>query len=290
LSDAAAWVRVLAAVGIYVVIALATARLVRRVGSDLKDIGSRTSPKVAVLGLVANLTIAGLVLLMLVLVDGMPVTTLGLDVDAVDLMVIAGAFGVGACVAGAFLLVLRRTGRVDVRRSTRVGRARGDVGGAMLTVAVLAAVAVQEEVLYRGYVTVNLVHLGWALVAVASIVLFVGIHLLTNRFTAAQVASWTGGTAVLILAYLISGSLWVAIAIHLGMDLLNVVAFDIVGQYSLVAIKPSLTDQNRALYRLASGTLIALLLLSTYGAHVATPVSSSAPQGTVPCHRCTPSL
>jgi membrane protease YdiL (CAAX protease family) len=287
-SHPAAWARVFGAVGIYVVIALGISRIIRRIGSDLKNMEARTSPVVTLLGLVANLAICGFVVLMLVWVDGRPVSDLGLDLDVGDAAVVAGFVAVSVVVAGLFLLRLRRTGTTEVHLNTRPDRANPNVGGAALTVAVLVAVALQEEVLYRGYVTVNLIHLGWGVVAGASIMLFVGIHLLTNRFTALQLTSWTVGAAVLVLAYLVSGSLWVAVALHLGMDLLNVVAFNIVGRFSLVTIEPPLDERSRVAYRLASSALIAVLLLGTYGARVATPTSIHEAEGAVQCHHCKP--
>ena len=244
---------------------------------------------VTLLGLVANLSIVGLVVVMLVWVDGRPVSDLGVDLTDSDAAVVVGFVAVSVVVAALFLLGLRRAGIAEVRRSTRGGRAGPDVGGAALMVVMLIAVALQEEVLFRGYVTVNLIHLGWGVVTVASIVLFVGIHLLTNRFSALQLTSWTVGAAVLVLAYLVSGSLWVAVAIHLGMDLLNVVAFDIVGRYSLVTIDPPLAENSRAVYRLASSALIVVLLLGVYGARVATPTSAHEPRGAIQCHHCKPS-
>ncbi len=94
----------------------------------------------------------------------------------------------------------------------------------------------------------------------------------------------------MVLAYLVSGSLWVAVAIHLGMDLLNVVAFDIVGRFSLVSIDPPLAENSRVAYRLASSALVVVLLVGAYGARVAAPTSVHETEGAVQCHHCKPSL
>ena len=275
LSDLAPWGRVLGAVGLYIVMALGTSKLIRRVGSDLKDMQARTSPLVTLIGLVANLAILGLVLLMLVLVDRRPVSDLGLGLGATGTTV-ARRRRRTECRGGRALplrVAPRRHRRGPAPHAERPERASTSAARHSM-VAVLVAVALQEEVLYRGYVTVNLIHLGWGVVTVASIVLFVGIHLLTNRTSALQLTSWTVGAAVLVLAYLVSGSLWVAVVVHLVMDLLNVVAFDIVGRYSIVTIDPPLRESPRVAYRLGSSALISLLLLGAYGAHIAAPLSS----------------
>ena len=54
----------------------------------------------------------------------------------------------------------------------------------------------------------------WVVVAVTSTVLFTAVHLLTNRVSSYQVASWAIGGLVLVMAYLVSGSIWVPVVLH----------------------------------------------------------------------------
>ena len=145
--------------------------------------------------------------------------------------------------------------------------------GAVLMLSVLCAVALQEEVLFRGYVTVNLAQLGWIAVAVTSVPLFTGVHLLTNRIDGYQVVSWAVGGGILVMAYLLSGSIWLAVAMHFLIDVTNVVAFGIVGQYSLVTISPSLSVRDRAGYRVVSSLAVAVLLLAACGAHASAVIA-----------------
>ena len=134
--------------------------------------------------------------------------------------------------------------------------------------------------LYRGYVTVNLLPtFGWAVAAAASIVLFTAVHLLTDRADAAQVTSWAVAGALLMAAYLLSGSLWVAIAVHFLTDLTNVVASGIVGRYIPLSISSAPPGSWRLGYRAASSTLIAALLLGAYGPQVGVPSGASASAG-----------
>ena len=231
------WLRVLLAVLVFVVVALLASALVRRVGADLREMQGRTDRKVAIIGLLANLAVLGVVLLMLSALDGLPISALGLGFtarDAVVLALVGVLTGVGVL---GFLALLQATGRVSVRRRSGSGT-RGTTLGAVLMLSVLCAVALQEEVLFRGYVTVNLAQLGWIVVAVTSVALFTGVHLLTNRIDGYQVVSWAVGGGVLVMAYLLSGSIWIAVAMHFLIDVTNVVAFGIVGQYSLVTISP----------------------------------------------------
>jgi hypothetical protein len=84
-----AWIRVLAAVAVYLVIALLTSALIRRRGSNLREMESRSSSTVLVMGAVANLLVLGAVLLFVVLVDQQPLGALGLDLGGRDALFIA---------------------------------------------------------------------------------------------------------------------------------------------------------------------------------------------------------
>ena len=120
--------------------------------------------------------------------------------------------------------------------------------------------------------------------AAASIVLFAAVHLLTNRADAAQVTSWVVGGALLMAAYLLSGSLWVAIAVHFLTDLTDVVAFGTVGRYTPLSISPAPSGSWRLGYRVASSALIAAPLLAAYGPQTGVPSGASASAGRTAVH------
>lgn len=134
--------------------------------------------------------------------------------------------------------------------------------------AVLLIVAAQEEVVYRGYVTLNLLTLGPGTVIVVSTSLFVLIHFLTNRVNVYQIASWVISGLVLVIAYLTSGSIWVPIFIHFAIDATNVLVFNITGQFSLFAFSPALTERQRVGYCLVYGLTTLAAILAFYGMSV----------------------
>ncbi len=268
MTAATPWLRVGLAVAGYLVAAVGASMLIKRVGANHKDMAARTGRAVALIGLVTNLLVLGFVLLMVSFVDGRPLGDLGLGVDARDLAVIAVSLVVIAVLAALYLLRLRASGASDVTRRRTAPESAPEVTGGLLVVLVLVAVALQEEVLFRGYLALNLLQYGWAVVALTSTVVFAAIHLVTNRADAAQVTSWLVGGALFVVAYLVSGSLWVAIVLHLAADLTNVVAFGIVGRYTPWTIEPAPSGTWRASYRAVSSAAIALVLLLGYGLHV----------------------
>lgn len=275
------WLRVGIAVAGYLVAAVGASMLIKRVGANHKDMAARTGRAVALIGLVTNLLVLGLVLLMVSFLDRRPLGDLGLGVDARDLGVIAASLVVISVLAALYLLRLRASGASDVTRRRAAPGSAPDATGGLLIVLVLVAVALQEEVLFRGYVALNLLQYGWAVVAVTSTVVFAAIHLLTNHADAAQVTSWLVGGALFVVAYLVSGSLWVAIVLHLAADLTNVVAFGIVGRYTPWTIEPPPSGAWRASYRAVSSAALALVLLVGYGLQVS-PVLATASTASAP--------
>ena len=275
------WVRVALAVAVYLVVAVGASALIRRVGSNHRDMAARTGRAVAVIGLGANLLVLGLVLLMVRVVDGRPLGDLGLAVDARDAYVIAASLVVIVGLAAVYLIRLRAGGASDIRRRRAAPGRAPDVTGGLLLVLVLVAVALQEEVLFRGYFALNLLPHGWAVVAATSTIVFAAIHLVTNRADPAQVASWLIGGALFVLAYLVSGSLWVAIVLHLAADLTNVVAFGVAGKYSPWTIDPAPTSTWRASYRAVSSAAVVLVVLLGYGVQISpgleTAVTATSP-------------
>lgn len=262
MGDAFPWLRVLAAVLAYVAVALIASRVTRWMGADLKAMGSRTSRKIVLVGVIANLLLVGVVVLMVVLVDHRSPPALGLSVSVRDGPVDAAGALLLAAVTVGFLWLLADKRQVRIRRRAIRPAAAGGFSGVLL---VLFAVALAEEVLFRGYVTLNLLDSGPLTLAVTSIVVFTAVHALTNRVSAAQLASWALGGGTLLCAYLLSGSLWVAVVLHLLIDVTNVVGLGIAGRYSLVTLSPSPTDRDRAWYRLVTTVVLVALLVGAYG-------------------------
>ncbi|MGD2045374.1 MAG: CPBP family glutamic-type intramembrane protease [Gemmatimonadota bacterium] len=257
--------RVLLAVVVYIVVALMASALIKRFGFDHKDMSGRTSPPVVVIGALANIVISALVLLMLVTLDHRSPTELGLRFSAKDAIAVASSLAVMAVGAALFLTMLQLRGRIRIRW---MGTSAAGAVGLTTVTAVLFAVALQEELLYRGYISLNLLRFGPTTAVATSVVAFTAIHLLTNRAGAAQIVSWLLGGATLVGAYLLSGSLWVAVVVHLAMDVTNVVAFGIAGSHSWVELQPALSSEQRTVYRLLTSVALIVLFLGLYGASI----------------------
>ena len=261
----ASWGRVLLGVGIYFVFAALSLLAAKLLGGDLKQMSSRASGYVPLLGAVANLLILAAILLLVVRVDKKPVGVLGLSFGLAGL-----GFTLSSTVV-TFVLALglvRLLGRSDKRRVERrsLGSTEQPVSFALVAVGLLLIVAAQEEVLFRGYITVNLAASGPLPVILISTGIFVVIHFPTNRVSLPQVGSWAAGGFLLALVYLVSGSIWVAVAVHFVTDYTNVLMLGVAGAGSLYHFEPALGAAHRALFRVVQGAATVAILLIFYGA------------------------
>lgn len=261
-----AWVRILAVVAVYLVVALLTSALVSRRGRNLKAMEERSASAVLVIGALANLVVLGVVLLFLVLLDRRPIAALGLGFAGRDALFTIVALLLTLGSAAAFIGLLHRMGRLEAKVKALP---EGSLGRLLTLMAVLFVVALQEEVLYRGYVTLNLMQYGAAVVLLVGTLVFTAIHFPTNRVSPAQVASWLFGGLILGWVYLASGSIWVPVVLHFTIDVTNVLVFGVAGDLALARLSRPLSHMDRVLYRAGHVALTGAVLLGVYGFRLA---------------------
>ena len=258
------WIRIFLAVLAYILFALLASMIVRRIGKDLKEMEGRSSSKVLLIGAITNLCVLATTILLLVFLDKRPIRSLGISFSDKDLaFTIIGAATIFV-LAVTFIGLLRISGKFQVRPHKPVGNFAEilNLSGGLV---VLLIVALQEEVLYRGYITLNLLSYGPVVVVITSAILFTAIHLLTNRANAFQIVSWLVGGLVFAYIYLISGSIWVPIALHFTTDATNLLVFNIIGQFSIFKVTPSLKPRQLAIFRVGCAVVLVIALLTLFG-------------------------
>jgi membrane protease YdiL (CAAX protease family) len=259
------WFHLLAAYLIYVLIAVLASIFVRKTVGNMQDFAVRNSPRVLLLGGAANLVAMFAILALLVFSDKRPISDLGLPFSLRDTLASAGGFVVTFALAITFLFFLKRTNSIQTLDVVRPASSPGQIINMVIGLIVLTAIVLQEEVLNRGYVTLNSLALSpWGVILVSTTI-FVLIHIITNRATFYQLISWIVSGFVLITSYLLSGSLWVPVILHYATDAANTMIFNITSQYSFFKISPSMTEGQRAAFRLVYGIVMMGLLLSIYG-------------------------
>jgi len=259
------WLHILAAYLVYIFVAILTSILVRKTTGDLKDFSVRNSPRVLLLGGAANLIAMFAILSLLRFWDKNPISDLGLSFSRVDMLVGAIGFAITFALAIAFLFFLKRRNRIQTMEIVRPVSTSGQVTNMATGLIVLVAIVLQEEVLNRGYVALNVQSLGpWGVILVSTTI-FVLIHFLSNRANLYQLISWVVSGLVLVTSYLLSGSLWVPVILHYATDAANTMIFNITGQYSFFKTSPPMTEGQRAIFRIIYGIVMMILLISIYG-------------------------
>jgi len=256
------WFHIFLAVLAYLLVALSTMLIVKKWGSDLKNTVERTSTPVLLIGALANLVILVIVLILMTTLDHFPITALGLGLSPQDGLFTLIAIASMILLAGLF--VRRQRAGLNQTNSEQTSSKSAELRTMLTGFFVLLTVAVQEEILYRGYITLNLAAYGPLTITFASTVIFVLIHFLTNRIGKYQLISWTISGLLLSGVYLISGSIWVPIALHLVTDLINVLFFDITDQQTAQDTSPAITDKDRATFRIIYGLVVFWILFAFY--------------------------
>jgi uncharacterized protein len=258
------YLHIFLAVCIYFGFAISASLVARKTGINFKEMAGRTSPRLLLIGAVANFGALIGILLLIQKLDSKPIRSLGLIIQTKDLIFsgigILATFGL----AILFIYFLKRGNHYQVIANPPIEGIAG-AKNLIFGLLVLLLVAGQEEVLYRGYIFLNLGRLGSIPKLVLSTLIFVAIHFLTNRVNFHQVLSWLLSGLILGAMYLMSGSIWVPIFIHFAIDATNVFVFNITGQFSFYDISPALIERDRTPYRILYGVIILIFALIIYG-------------------------
>ena len=258
------WFYIFLAVLAYFIFAVAASFMARALHIDMKEMAGRTSPKLLLVGIIANLAVLILILLMVRFLNDRSIAALGLTFGIRDLVFSISAAAGTFLLAVLFVWLLKLAKRFEVIYQKPAHGARS-VTNMLGGLVVLFVVALQEEVLFRGYVSLNLAGFGPVFVLLVSTLIFVAIHFLTNRINLHQIVSWTISGLVLAAVYLITGSIWVPVILHFAIDATNVLVFNITGQFSLFNISPALVEKDRTVYRVVHGIAVLAPALVVFG-------------------------
>ncbi|MGD8427588.1 MAG: type II CAAX endopeptidase family protein [Balneolaceae bacterium] len=264
MPDFLPWLRITAAIIVYVIFALLALIVTSKMDIDLKKMESRTSVPILFIGAFANLCILGIILLLLTFWDGHPLGSLGLSFLTKDFLYSAIGIGLIFFAAVIFIYLVQASGRATLTFE-KPAKDQSDMIGLIGGIVTLFIVALQEEVLYRGYITLNLLQYSPAIIIIVTTILFTVIHLITNRGGFYQILSWLMGGALFSYIYLITGSIWVPILLHFATDLNNMLIFNIAGRFSFFRISPAITKRQLAFYKIVTSLMLVAILLALYG-------------------------
>ena len=258
------FIRISLAILVYIAMAVLASILIKKAGEDLKSMKSRISNITLIIGAAGNFCVLGIILLLLILLDNRSINSLGLSFNSEDLKFSTVALLIISTSAIIYIYLISRKTNFNIRFHIPFNSAK-ELAGLIEGAGVLLLVALQEETLFRGYLTLNLINYGPATVIIITTVIFTIIHAITNKTSFYQYINWLLGGALFSYAYLISGSIWVPIIIHFAADFINMFMFDIVGKYSLFSFSPPIIARQRAEYKIIYIILLVISLIAIYG-------------------------
>lgn len=258
------WMHIFSAVFIFVVIAVITSVQIKKIGLNLKEMKNRSFQTELIIGAVSNIIILGIIVLMLILLDQKSIGALGLFLS------MKGAIFTNIAVITIFLSAIVYVGRLKNTGNFLIiirspVNSRKDLIVMLEGIIVLLIIAIQEEVLFRGYITINLSSYGSVVIISVSTILFTAVHVMTNKVSVYQVVTWLLSGVVFSYAYLITKTIWIPVILHFATDLINMIVFNILGRYSLFAFSPPMQGKHRAVYKLVYTIIIFMILTGFYG-------------------------
>ena len=202
---------------------------VKRLGVELKDMNSRSNPKVLAVAGFFNLLFLAAVAVLLHVGDGAPFSVLGFSLTWRSIGLAAAVLAGTPITACLFVILLQKKGTIAARRNPDFWKSLRRDPVLPLAFAVLFIAALQEEVLFRGYFAFAMRAYGWVTVMLVSALAFTAWHFLTNRATLFQTLDWLLGGLMLFYVYHATGSVTAAALVHFSRNAANVLIFNIAG-------------------------------------------------------------
>jgi membrane protease YdiL (CAAX protease family) len=252
---------------VIVVWSLLTVQLVKLLGVDIRDTSQRTNPPFLIIATVANGLLIGVIGLIFRVVNHGALSELGFGLPSRGLALAAGILLVTFAVAVGFVYVLQSRNVIAIRWSPDAKQLT-DPAFLLMLLALFVA-ALQEEVVFRGFLNANLAPYGFVWALLGSSVIFTGFHFLTSKVNAFQVVDWFLGGLILFVIYVATGSIWASAIVHFGRNLANALVFDIADTHTMFRLDPKVQPRYKTVYTV----ILTLIWLSATALMYASAIS-----------------
>ncbi len=248
--------RIVIVMVISVILSITAMKAIKLSGTDLKDFKQRERPSVLFIAGLFNLLFILAVYLLLRYLDRQPMSILGFNFRLRN-AIFSGCILAGMpALALIYILFLRYNNKIAfIAAHTETGKIKAFIEF-IPGIIVLFIAALQEEVMFRGYITFVLLPYGFYIALLVSSLLFTLWHFLTNKLSFSQVIAWLLGGIMLFYIYWLSGSIWVAALVHFSRNLTNVLIFNISGKTYFVSYQKSLLPLHKTGFVILSTLMI----------------------------------
>ncbi|HEX9062666.1 MAG TPA: type II CAAX endopeptidase family protein [Clostridia bacterium] len=237
----------------------------KSIGIDIKDIKQRTNPKFLLLAVVFNLLFILAVGIILKLLDSKDIGVLNWRINSVGIIFSLLAIFSTFVLAFGFILILNTKKIISAKYVSMHISNSYEVFIKIFGFSVLFIAALQEEVMFRGYLNTVLSVYGILCAMIFSSLIFMVWHFMTNRVNLFQAVDWFLGGIMLFYVYSVSGSIWVTAAVHFSRNFVNVLVFNITNDNSLITLDKPIRPFHKTIYTLILSIVIMLLTYLYYG-------------------------
>jgi membrane protease YdiL (CAAX protease family) len=238
---------------------ISTVAVVKLVKIDMKNFQERTGAKFMSIALIANLLFILAVYVLLKGLDGKDFQSLGFSMTFSQMLFSILALFFTMVSAYFYVLGLSQLKLYDVQWALEDFIKKEEAGTFFLSFMVLFVAALQEEVMFRGYLSFLFHPYGFTTALLLSTIIFTVWHFIGNKVNRYQVLDWFIGGLILFYVYMESGSIWVAAIVHFSRNLSNVLVYNIAEKYSLFNWNKPIAPKHKSLYIVICSLLIALL-------------------------------
>ena len=235
------------------------------IGIDIKDIKQRTNPKFLLLAVVFNLLFILAVAIVLKFVDSKDMGVLHFGLDKAGVLFSLAAILITFLLAFGCIWILHMKNIVSVKWVSHYLANTKDSLLKIFGFSVLFIAALQEEVMFRGYLNTVLSIYGVLDAIIWSSIIFTVWHFITNKVSLFQAIDWFLGGIMLFYVYLISGSIWVAAIVHFSRNFANVLVFNIANGNSLTIFDKPIRPFHKTMYTITLSVVIIIFTYLYYG-------------------------
>ncbi|MDD7793502.1 CPBP family intramembrane glutamic endopeptidase [Clostridium sp. 'White wine YQ'] len=231
------------------------------IGIDIKDVKQRTNVKFLFLAVIFNLLFILAVAVILKFIDNKNLSILNWTLNLKSIVFSLSGILATFLLAVTYVYILNKRGIIEAEyKPSRILNFKG-----LFAFFVIFIAALQEEVMFRGYINTVLSVYGILASMFLSTLIFTLWHFITNKVSLYQCIDWFLGGIMLFYIYLVSGSIWVAAIIHFSRNFANVLVFNIAEGNSLVTFKKPVTPFYKTTYTLILSLLIMIFAYLYYG-------------------------
>ena len=245
-------------------ITIITVFAIRLAKIDIKDFSQRIGVKFMSIALAGNLSFIFVVFLFMHFVERKSFLSLGFHFSWFQFLSSLLLFFFTLSLSLLFVLI-RYKGKANFHLSlTAFKRSKTEYPSLLLSFFVLFIAALQEEIMFRGYLAFAFHEYSMMTAMILSATIFTVWHFISNKVSLFQTIDWFICGIVLFFVYWESHSIWLVVILHYSRNVSNVLIWNIANNYSFLTFETPPKASDKTIYTMTWALLTGFFLLIIY--------------------------